>query len=154
MMKGYYAEPQRTAELVWHGPRGRTYLRSGDVGRIDEDGFIYISGRVKDMIKSGGINVFACDIEEVFMGHPAVKECAAIGIPDDKWGETPLLLVIPHDGAAASEETIKEWGNAKLGKFQRVCRVEFRSEFPRATHDKVLKRALRDPYWQGRERKI
>jgi len=154
LMKGYYAEPQRTQELIWRGPRGRTYLRSGDVGRIDADGFIYISGRVKDMIKSGGINVFACDIEEVFMRHPAVQECAAVGIPDDKWGETPLLLVIPHAGATASQDEIKEWGNAHLGKYQRVCRVEFRSEFPRATHDKVLKRALRDPYWQGRERKI
>ena len=154
LMKGYYHDAARTQELIWQGPYGRTYIRSGDVGRIDEQGFIYISGRIKDMIKSGGINVFASDIEEVFMRHPAVKEVAAVGVPHDKWGETPLLFVILQDGMRIGAEELMAWGNAQLGKFQRVSAVEFRDEFPRATHDKVLKRALRDPYWQGRERKI
>ncbi|MEX0407298.1 AMP-binding protein [Aquibium sp. LZ166] len=154
LMKGYYRDPRRTEDMIWRGPRNRTYLKSGDVGRLDEEGFIYVSGRVKDMIISGGINVFASDIEEVFMQHPEVKEVAAIGIPHDKWGETPLLLAIMHPGARITEEELAAWGNERLGKFQRVGRCEFRTEFPRATHDKVLKRALRDPYWEGRERSI
>lgn len=154
LMKGYYRDPKRTDEVVWHGPRGRTYLRSGDVGRMDDEGYLYISGRIKDMIKSGGINVFASDIEEVFMKHPQVLEATAIGIPHEKWGETPLLLAIMRKGATISEGELMAWGNGQLGKYQRVSRVEYRTEFPRATHDKVLKRALRDPYWVGREKKI
>ena len=153
-MKGYYRDPKRTEEMIWRGPRGRTYLKSGDIGRLDAEGFVYVSGRVKDMIISGGINIFASDIEEVFMQHPEVKEVTAIGVPHDKWGETPLLLAIMHPGAKIGEDELAEWGNARLGKYQRVSRCEFRSEFPRATHDKVLKRALRDPYWEGREKKI
>ncbi len=154
LMKGYYRDEKRTEDIIWKGPNGRTYLRSGDIGRMDEDGYLYISGRVKDMIKSGGINVFAADIEEVFMRHPDVMEATAIGIPHDKWGETPLLFAIMRESAKASEAELAEWGNARLGKFQRVARVEYRQEFPRVTHDKVNKRALRDPYWEGREKQI
>ena len=106
------------------------------------------------MIISGGINIFASDIEEVFMTHEEVKEVAVIGVPHEKWGETPLLLAIMHPGATATESGLAAWGNQRLGKFQRVDRCEFRGEFPRATHDKVLKRALRDPHWAGRERSI
>jgi long-chain acyl-CoA synthetase len=154
LMKGYYKDLQRTEELVWRSPTGRTYIKSGDVGRMDADGYLFIAGRTKDMIKSGGINVFASDIEEVFMRHPEVMEAAAIGIPHEKWGETPLLFAIMRPGTKIDADELMRWGNEKLGKFQRVTRVEFRSEFPRATHDKVLKRALRDPYWAGRERAI
>ena len=135
--------------MIWRDARGRTYIRSGDLGRMDDDGYLYVSGRTKDMIKSGGINVFAKDIEDVFMSHPQVMEAAAIGIPHEKWVETPLLLAIMRPDATISETDLMQWGNAKLGKFQRVTRVEFRREFPRAGHDKVLKRALRDPYWTG-----
>ena len=148
LMKGYYNDLARTRDSIWIGPHGRTFLRSGDIGHIDEDGFTFISGRVKDMIKSGGLNIFASDIEEVFMRHPEVKEAAAVGIPHEKWGETPLLFVILHEGATVSPIELMAWGNAKLGNFQRVSGIEVRSDFPRATHDKVPKRALRDPYWK------
>ncbi len=147
LMKGYYRKPELTQSLIWHDPAGRSFLRSGDLGMLDEDGYLYIAGRVKDMIKSGGINIFASDIEEVFMRHPDVVEVAAIGIPHEKWLETPLLLAIMRQGASTTEDALMTWGNARLGKWQRVSRVEFRTSFPRATHDKVLKRALRDPYW-------
>jgi long-chain acyl-CoA synthetase len=147
LMKGYYRRPDITAKMIWRDPQGRTFLRSGDLGRMDEDGYLYIAGRIKDMIKSGGINVYASDIEEVFMQHPDVVEVAAIGIPHDKWVETPLLLAIMRDGATVTPEELMAWGNPRLGKWQRVSAVEYRSEFPRATHDKILKRALRDPYW-------
>jgi len=147
LMTGYYQNREATERCIWRDARGRTFLRSGDLGFMDEDGYLYIAGRVKDMIKSGGINVYASDIEEVFMRHPAVAEVAAIGIPHPRWLETPLLLAILREGQSVGEDELREWGNAQLGKYQRVSRVEFRTEFPRATHDKILKRALRDPYW-------
>lgn len=154
LMKGYYNDPKRTDEIIWNGVRGRTYLKSGDVGYMDEEGYLYVSGRTKDMIKSGGINVFASDIEEVFMQHPEVREAAVIGIPHEKWGETPLLFAIMHEGSTISGEELMRWGNERLGKYQRVSGIEFRTEFPRAGHDKVRKMELRDPYWEGHERKI
>jgi long-chain acyl-CoA synthetase len=148
LMKGYYRDHARTEEMIWRSPEARTYLRSGDVGHLDEDGYLYVSGRKKDMIISGGINVFASDIEDVFLAHPAVEEVAAIGIPHDTWGETPLLLaVLKKDCPPVTEDELRAWGNERLGKFQRVSAVEFRTDFPRATHDKVLKRALRTQYW-------
>lgn len=147
LMTGYYNNPDATAKSVWRDARGRTFLRSGDLGFMDEEGYLYIAGRVKDMIKSGGINVYAADIEEVFMQHPAVAEVAAIGIPHPRWLETPLLLAILREGHEVDADALRDWGNARLGKHQRVSAVEFRREFPRATHDKILKRALRDPYW-------
>jgi acyl-CoA synthetase (AMP-forming)/AMP-acid ligase II len=146
LMKGYYNDAARTAELIWRGPKGRTYLRSGDLGRLDEDGYLYVVGRIKDMIKSGGINVFAADIEEVFMRHPQVSEAAAIGIPHEKWIETPILLAILRAGATVTEDELMAWGNDKLGKYQRVTKVEFRTDFPRANYGKVLKRVLRGEY--------
>jgi len=146
LMRGYYNDPERTKELVWIGPKGRTYIRSGDLGRMDEDGFMYVTGRIKDMIKSGGINVFASDIEDVFMRHPQVKEVAVIGIPHEKWIETPFTLAILHDGATIKESELMAWGNERLGKFQRVSGLEFRLDFPRANYGKVLKRELRDEY--------
>jgi long-chain acyl-CoA synthetase len=146
LMKGYYNDAARTAELIWRGPKGRTYLRSGDLGRLDEDGYLYVVGRIKDMIKSGGINVFATDIEEVFMRHPQVSEAAAIGIPHAKWIETPILLAILRAGATITEDELMAWGNERLGKYQRVTKVEFRTDFPRANYGKVLKRVLRGEY--------
>ncbi|MEZ0606793.1 class I adenylate-forming enzyme family protein [Paraburkholderia sp. IW21] len=154
LMKGYLGDPQRTADIVWKGPHGRTYLRSGDIGYMDTEGFFFVNGRVKDMIISGGINVFASDIEEVFMQHPAVAEAAAIGIPHAKWGETPIVLVILRQGHWIDAVELKEWGNYRLGKFQRVSDVKFVDDFPRANYGKILKRVLREPYWEGRERSI
>lgn len=148
-MKHYHNRPEATDEIIWRDEHGRTFIRTGDVGRFDEDGFLYILDRKKDMIVSGGINVFASDIEEIFIHHPDVKEVAVIAVPHEKWGETPLALVrtlLP--GAAVSEEELKEWANARLAKHQRVSGVEFRDEaFPRNALGKVLKRQLREPYW-------
>lgn len=147
LMKEYYNNPEATKKSTWIHPDGRTFFRSGDLGRMDEDSFIWIVGRTKDMIKSGGINIFASDIEEIYMQHPDVVEAAAIGVPHEKWVETPILLTIMREGATITPQELMEWGNAKLGKWQRVSLIEYRDEFPRTTHDKVLKRALRDPYW-------
>jgi len=155
LLKCYYRDPERTAASLWRDPHsGRAFLRSGDLGYYDPEGYLHLVGRAKDVIISGGVKVYAVDIEDVFMQHPDVREAAVIGVPHDKWGETPLLLAIMRQGTNTSEAQLLAWGNARLGKTQRVSRVEFRDGFPRNTLDKVLKRELREPYWAGRERPI
>jgi len=149
MMNGYHNRPEATAETIWRDEHGRTFLRTGDVGRFDEDGFLYILDRKKDMIVSGGVNVFASDIEEVFIQHPDVNDLAVIAVPHEKWIETPLALVRLRPGAAITEKELKDWVNTRVAKHQRVNAVEFRDEdFPRNALGKVLKRQLRAPYWQ------
>lgn len=147
VMRGYHNQPEKTAEAIWRDERGRTYLRTGDVGRLDEDGYLYILDRKKDMIISGGINIFASDIEGVLAKHPAVQDVAVIGIPHEKWGETPLALVVRRAEATATGEEIMEWANAQLAKYQRISGVEFRDSLPRNPLGKLLKRELREPYW-------
>lgn len=147
MMKAYHRRPEQTAALVWKDERGRSFVRSGDVGKLDEDGFLVLLDRKKDMVISGGFNVFPADVEQVIGAHPSVLDVSVIGIPHEKWGETPLALVIPREGARATEAEIAAWANERLAKHQRVARVEFRDEFPRNALGKVLKRLLREPYW-------
>jgi len=154
MMKGYHGRPEETAKLVWRDERGRTFIRSGDVGRLDADGFLSIVDRKKDMIISGGFNVFPKDIEEIVAQHDAVLDVTVIGIPHDKWGETPIALVIRKPGATRSEADIAAWSNDRLAKHQRLAAVEFRTEFPRNALGKVLKKDLRAPYWQAAGRAI
>jgi long-chain acyl-CoA synthetase len=146
----YYKKPKETDALAWVASDGRTFIRTGDVGRLDEDGFLYILDRKKDMIISGGINVYASDLEDVFQAHPDVAEVAAIAIPHEKWGETPLVLVVPRANARQSAEEIKSWGNERLGKHQRAASVEFRETLPRNGLGKVMKAELREPYWRAR----
>ncbi len=152
LMKEYYKRPELTAELIWRDERGRTFLRSGDIGMLDEDGFLHLLDRKKDMIISGGLNVFPSDIEEIVGKHPAVSDVTVIGVPHSKWGESCLALVIPDTSVASAESadaaTILEWANERLAKHQRLQAVEFRDDFPRNALGKVLKRLLREPYWQ------
>ena len=153
LMKRYHNRPEATEEIIWRDPSGRTYIRTGDIGRFDEDGFLYILDRKKDMIVTGGINVFASDIEEVAIGHPDVAEVAVIAAPHEKWVETPLALVVPREGATATEDEVKAWINERVSaKQQRVSAVEFRHQsFPRNALGKLLKKDLRAPYWEGVE---
>jgi acyl-CoA synthetase (AMP-forming)/AMP-acid ligase II len=147
-MKHYHNRPDATAETVWLNEYGEPYIRTGDIGRFDEDGFLYILDRKKDMIVSGGANVFAADIEEVLVEHPEVFEAAVIAVPHPKWIETPLALVRPTPGSTPDPDEIKEWLNQRVGKVQRVSAVELREEeFPRNALGKMLKRELREPYW-------
>ncbi len=146
MMRGYYKKPEETAAAVWRDEAGRTYLRTGDVGRLDEDGFLYILDRKKDMIISGGINVFPKDIEEIVASHPEVADIAVIGVPHDKWEETPLALVIKKPGSPLTAEDLTHWANERLAKHQRITGVEFRDELPRNALGKVLKKELREVY--------
>jgi long-chain acyl-CoA synthetase len=150
MMKEYYKKPEQTAACIWHDRRGRSFIRSGDIGRLDEDGFLYILDRKKDMIVSGGFNIFPADIEVVVAQHPAVQDVTVIGIAHEKWGETPLALVIPHPDTGLNPDElaqeIKIWANERLAKTQRLTGIVFRPDFPRNALGKVLKRQLRDEY--------
>ncbi|MGH8188958.1 MAG: class I adenylate-forming enzyme family protein, partial [Steroidobacteraceae bacterium] len=151
LMKGYHNRPDATRAALWHDDRGRTWLRTGDVGRLDAEGFLTVLDRKKDMIVSGGTNVYAADVEQVIARHPGVAEVTVIGVPHDRWGETPLALIVPRPGASATEAELTTWANERLAKHQRVVATEFRQSFPRNALGKVLKRELREPYW-SRER--
>jgi long-chain acyl-CoA synthetase len=117
------------------------------MGRFDQDGFLQLLDRKKDMIISGGFNVYAADLEAVLSGHEAVTDVAVIGIPSERWGETPLGLVVLKPGASVEPPELLEWANAKLGKNQRLAAIELRESLPRSPIGKVLKRELREPYW-------
>jgi long-chain acyl-CoA synthetase len=148
LMKRYHNQPQATEEAIWRDERGRTFLRTGDIGRFDEEGYLYILDRKKDMIVSGGFNVFPIDLETVLVQHPAVAEACVIAVPNEKWGESPLALVVLRKEAAPNEEEIREWANARLAKHQRISALEFREQLPRNAVGKVLKKVLREPYWK------
>lgn len=150
VMSEYHNRPDATAEALWHDEHGRPWLKTGDIGRLDGDGFLYVVDRKKDMILSGGQNVYPTDIETVLKTHPAVFDCGVIGIPHAKWGETPLGLVLlrpQHSGVDA--ESLCTWANERLGKQQRLSRIEFRTTLPRNPNGKLLKHHLRKPYWDG-----
>jgi acyl-CoA synthetase (AMP-forming)/AMP-acid ligase II len=147
LMKQYHNNDNETEKSIWRDSRGRTFLRSGDIGRVDEDGFLYILDRKKDMILSGGFNVFPKDIEEIVGAHPLVSDVTVVGVPDKKWGEAPLALVIPKPGGEIDTQELLEWSNARLSKTQRIKSIELREEFPRNALGKVIKRELRAPYW-------
>ncbi|QLC20896.1 acyl--CoA ligase [Parasphingopyxis sp. CP4] len=140
IMKGYHNRPEQTRETEWYDEEGNRYIRTGDVGRFDEDGFLTLMDRRKDMIISGGFNIYPSDLEAVVVEHPEVEEVAVIGVHSDDWGETPVGVVVGPSDADA----IKEWANAKLGKTQRLAAVHIVDELPRSAIGKVLKRELRD----------
>lgn len=148
MMTGYLGDPRRTRDALWISPEGDAFLRSGDMGRIDADGFLVLMDRSRDMILSGGFNVFPADLEAVLADHPAVAEVAVIAVPSAEWGETPLALVVPR--AAVEPEALRAWANDRLGRTQRIAAVELRDALPRSDIGKVLKRELRALYWRDR----
>ena len=150
-MSGYHNQPGKTAEAQWTDPKtGEVYIRTGDVGRLDEDGFLTLMDRRKDMIISGGFNVYPSDLESVIVQHPAVAEAAVIAAPSDAWGETPVAFVALKAGATATAEEIRAFTNGKVGKTQRVSDLVLIDVLPRSHIGKVLKRELRDAYVAGK----
>ncbi len=142
LMPGYHGRPDLTAAAIRDG-----WLHTGDLGQVDADGFLYLVDRQKDLIISGGVNVYPRDIEEVAVQHPAVREVAVFGVPDPKWGETPVAAVVLREAGAVAAEELRDWINARVGaKFQRVSRVEPLDDFPRNVAGKTLKRELRDRF--------
>jgi acyl-CoA synthetase (AMP-forming)/AMP-acid ligase II len=152
MMNGYYRLPGKSAEVEWFDDQGRRYIRTGDVGRFDEDGFVVLGDRKKDMIISGGFNIYPQDIEAELVQHPLVQECSVIGVPSREWGETPVAYVVSRDAQRDPAELgaeIKAWLNGRVGKTQRVADLVVVESLPRSEIGKVLKRDLREQ-WQAR----
>jgi long-chain acyl-CoA synthetase len=146
MMKGYHRQPDKTREAEWYAPDGKRFIRTGDVGRLDADGFLTLMDRRKDMIISGGFNVYPSDLEAILAQHPAVAEAAAIGVASQRWGETPVAFVVTRVGAGDTAIEIRDWANARLGKTQRLAAIVFIDNLPRSAIGKILKRELRDTF--------
>jgi len=144
MMTGYHRQPELTAAAEWHDAEGRRFIRTGDIGRFDEDGFLTLIDRRKDMIISGGFNIYPSDLEAVLAQHQAVAEAAVVGAPSGRWGETPVGFVVLKGGSAATGDELCAWANEKLGKMQRLAEVRIKDAFPRSSIGKVLKRELRE----------
>jgi acyl-CoA synthetase (AMP-forming)/AMP-acid ligase II len=150
MMPGYHNRPDLTAQAIIDG-----WLHTGDLGYVDEDGFLFLVDRKKDLIISGGVNVYPKDIEEILVQHPAVREAAVFGVPHDRWGEAPVGAVILKAASEVTAEELRAWTNARVAaRYQQLCEVLVLEDFPRSSAGKTLKRVLRDPYWAGRGVKI
>ncbi|MBI1250244.1 MAG: AMP-binding protein [Alphaproteobacteria bacterium] len=146
MMNGYLNLPDKTADSYWYDGDNNRFMKTGDVGRFDEDGFLQLMDRKKDMIISGGFNIYPSDLEIAINQHEAVRESAVVGVSSKKWGETPVAFVVLQPGASAAPDAVKDWANARLGKTQRLADVVIVEALPRSHIGKVLKRDLRDGY--------
>lgn len=144
MMLGYHNRPDATADAEWRSPEGLRFIRTGDLASMDADGFVTLIGRKKDMIISGGINIYPVDLEAALKEHDAVREAAVVGAPSREWGETPVAFVTLHAGATADADALRQFANAQLGKMQRVSEVRIIDELPRSAIGKILKRELTD----------
>lgn len=142
-MNGYKNRPDLTAKAYWIDAQGKEWLRTGDIGRLDEDGFLTLMDRAKDMIISGGFNIYPSDIEAVLLTLPDVVEAAVVGVASDAWGETPVAFIV---APGADPEALRAAANAKVGKTQRLAAVVLVDELPRSHIGKVLKRELRDSF--------
>ena len=149
VMKGYWNLPELTREVLKNG-----WLHTGDMGKMDKLGYLYVVDRKKEMIISGGENIYAKEVEDVLSSHPEVSHAAVIGVPDDKWGEAVKGLVIREKGSQVSEKELIDFCKNRLANYKKPRSIEFMEEFPKSTAGKVLKRELRQKYWQGREKKI
>jgi len=150
VMKGYWNNPKATAESIT--PDG--WFKTGDAGYRDEDGYIYIHDRVKDMIVSGGENVYPAEVESALMSHPAIADVAVIGVPHEKWGETVKAIVVKKADVAVTEAEIIEFSKGLLARFKCPTSVDWIDALPRNPSGKILKKDLRAPYWEGRERMV
>jgi fatty-acyl-CoA synthase len=149
MMRGYWNLEEASREALRGG-----WMHTGDAGRMDEEGYLYISDRVKDMIVSGGENVYPREVEEVLFLHAAVADVAVIGVPDEKWGECVKAIVVVREGATVVAEEILAHCHGKLAGYKRPRSVDFVATLPRNPSGKVLKRELREPYWAGHTRRV
>lgn len=149
LMTGYWARPEATAEVIRDG-----WFHTGDAGCIDEEGFIFIKDRIKDMIVSGSENVYPAEIEAILAAHSEIVECAIIGVPDPKWGEAVKAVVVRRAPSTLTEDQLIEWMKDRLAGYKRPRSVDFIDKLPRNANGKLLKRELREPYWQGFARRI
>jgi long-chain acyl-CoA synthetase len=150
VMKGYWNNPAATREAI----DGSGWFRSGDIGYLDADGYLYIHDRVKDMIVSGGENIYPAEVENVLMSHPAIADVAVIGVPSEKWGESPRAIVVVAPGSEADEDGIIAFARGRLARYKCPVGVDFTDALPRNPSGKILKKDLRAPYWAGRQRQV
>ena len=148
LMKGYLNQPEATAEVITEDG----WFRTGDLGKVDAEGFVFVEDRLKDMIITGGENVYSPEIERVLAEHPSVMEVAIIGVPDEKWGETVKAVVSLKPDAQATEDELISWCREQLASFKCPKSVDIIDALPRNPTGKILKRDLRKPYWEGRDR--
>ena len=144
MMTGYHGQPAKTREAEWTSPAGERFIRTGDVGRFDEDGFLVLMDRKKDMVISGGFNIYPSDLESVLRDHSGVVDVAVVGVPSEQWGETPVAFVVPASAGTPGEADLLAWFNQRVGKTQRLAGLYYVDELPRSAIGKILKRELRD----------
>jgi len=149
VMKGYWRNPKATAETLRGG-----WLHTGDLGIMDEKGYVYILDRAKDMIISGGENIYSREIEDVILRHPAVLETAVIGVPDETWGEAIKAFVALREGKEATQEEIINFCKDHMAGYKKPKSVEFVDAIPKNAYGKVLKRELREKYWAGESRRV
>jgi acyl-CoA synthetase (AMP-forming)/AMP-acid ligase II len=150
VMKGYWRNPEATAETLRGG-----WLHSGDIGSMDAEGYLYLHDRLKDMVVTGGTNVYPREVENVLMEHPAIADCAVIGVPDRKWGEAVMAICVVRAGVERpGEEALIAFCRERLGGFKIPRRYAFVDALPRNASGKVLKRTLREPYWAGADRGV
>src|ERR1700712_3724615 len=148
LMKGYLNKPEETAEAI----TADGWFRTGDMGKVDADGFVYVEDRLKDMIISGGENIYSPEVERVLAEHPSVMEGAVIGVPDGTGGEAVKAVVALHPGAETTEEELIGFCREQLARYKCPRSVDILEALPRNPTGKILKRDLRKPYWEGRDR--
>jgi fatty-acyl-CoA synthase len=149
VLKGYWEQPEETARAIYDG-----YFHSGDLAVWDEFGNIHIVDRKKDVIISGGENISSPEVEDALYKHPAVLECAVIGVPSEKWGETPKALIVLREGHSATEDEVIEFTREHLAHFKCPTSVEFVESLPRTATGKLQKFVIREAYWKGVERRV
>ncbi len=149
VMKGYWNRPEATAEAIKDG-----FFYTGDVGYFDEDGFLFIHDRIKDMIVSGGENVYPAEVENAIFSHPDVADVAVIGIPDEKWGESVKAIIIAKEGTNPTSESIIAWARERIAGYKCPKTVDTITEMPRNPSGKILRKDLREPYWKDHERRV
>jgi len=146
MSSGYHNRDDASKEMHWYDDLEQLFYRSGDVGYLDEDGWLFLSDRRKDMIISGGFNIYATDLEIVMLEHPEVHEVAVVALPSREWGETPLAIIVTQPNSQIQEEALRLWANERLGKAQRISALVFIDDLPKSSIGKVLKRELRQQF--------
>lgn len=149
VMAGYWKDPKATSEALRDG-----WLHTGDVGMLDDRGYLYILDRTKDMVISGGSNIYPREVEEVLLTHPAIGEVCVFGVPDPKWGEAVKAVVVLKSGKQANEKDVIDYCRERMASYKKPKTVDFVPTLPKSPYGKILKRELREPYWAGRDRRV
>jgi long-chain acyl-CoA synthetase len=149
MFDEYYKKPEATRQT-----ESGAWQSVGDVAWIDDEGFVYICDRLRDMVISGGVNIYPAEIEDVLHRHPAVQDVAVFGVPDDQWGERVHAAIQPRPGMTLTAAEVTEFARTRLADYKVPREVSFRESLPRDAAGKLLKRVLRDPFWAGRDSRV